>query len=256
VVPDGGLGVLDSGSQDSGVLPNYVLIDDMEGTTAQNGPIKLDLGGVGMSPGYWGDWHSTASGQNTMSPDPFTYSALTSPHTTLSGVTSTHAVHLACLTADLYGYCEAGIWFAQRDSDAGTAPSAGTADGDVALRVPNNLSAYHGIVFWGMSSASNQVKVMFNDSDTDVFGGKCGQSDAAADQCWDAFSKYVTLTDTWQKFEIRFTDLYQEGWGYAAPSGKFDATTVSMLAFQVNGPGSSTAPAVTADIWIDDIYFE
>jgi len=260
---DGGQGGAGAGNGATGgsaqvneVLPNYVLIDDMEGTSASNGPIKLDPGVAGLVPGYWGDWRSTGNASNTMAPDPLTYSVLSTPHTTLNGVTSTHAVHLKCLTADLYGYCEAGMWLVQREGDAGTVPDAQSVGGDVTLRVPYDVSAHHGIVFWGISSAANQVKVMFNNVDTDVFGDKCGQSDAASDQCWDSFSKYVKLTDTWQKFEVKFSDLSQEGWGYAVPSGKFDATTVYKLSFVVNGPASASAPAVTADIWIDDIYFE
>jgi hypothetical protein len=66
----------------------------------------------------------------------------------------------------------------------------------------------------------------------------------------------VTLTDTWQRYEIKLSELYQEGWGHAAPSGKFDATTTYSVSFQVNGPNSAGAPAVDTDFWIDDLYFE
>ena len=234
----------------------YVLVDDMEGTEAQNGPIVLQLGDNQSRPGYWSDWYSTASPLNTMAPNPFGYAALTTPHTTLEGITSTHAVHLVCSIADLYGYCEMGLWFAESDDRASTSPDAGEASGNVTTRIPCDISKHRGIVFWGRSDIANRVKVMFNNADTDVIGEKCGQGDAAVDQCWDSFSKYITFTNTWQRYEVKFSELTQEGWGYAAATGKFDTTSVYSLDFAVNGPGSATAAAVAVDFWIDDIYFE
>jgi hypothetical protein len=241
VIPDAGSPPV---AADGSAVPTYVLIDDMEGTTAPNGPIELDPGVTGLTAGYWWDWHSTGKPSDTMSPDPFAYSALTSPHETMSGITSAHAAHVACLIADLYGYCEQGFDFAQRASAAGPE------------RIFNDISAHTGIVFWGMSPVANRVKVMIQNIDTDVAGGRCGQNDAAAEQCWDNFSTYVDFTNTWQRFEVKFSDLSQEGWGHQVPSGIFDATTAFSLYFQVNGPANATAAPVTADFWVDDVYFE
>jgi len=36
----------------------------------------------------------------------------------------------------------------------------------------------------------------------------------------------------------------------------FDATTARGITFAVSGPSSTTAPAVNADFWVDDAYFE
>ena len=241
VIPDAGS---PSNSTDGTVVHNYVLIDNMEGTTTANGPIELDLGVTGLSPGSWWDWYSTGNAANTKTPDPFTYSALSSPHETMNGITSTHAAHVACLMADLYGYCEQGFDFALDVSDAG------------ATRVPYDISSHTGLVFWGMSPVSNLGKVMIQNVDTDPAGGRCGQGDASSQGCWDNFSIYVDLTDTWQRYEVKFSDLSQEGWGRPASSGIFDATTAYSLYFQVNGPNTPTAPSVNADFWIDDVYFE
>ena len=240
VIPDAGAV---TNVADATVTHNYVLIDDMEGART-DGPIELDLGVADLSPGSWWDWYSTGNAANTKSPDPFTYTALTSPHTTMNGITSTRAAHVACLMADLYGYCEEGFVFALGMSDGGV------------TRVPYDISSHTGIVFWGMSAVSNRVKVMIQNADTDLAGGRCGQNDASSDGCWDNFSMYVDLTNTWQRFEVKFSDLSQEGWGRPAPSGVFDATTAYSLYFQVNGPNGPTAPPVTADFWIDDVYFE
>ena len=54
----------------------------------------------------------------------------------------------------------------------------------------------------------------------------------------------------------QFSDLSQEGWGHQVPSGIFDATTAYSLYFQVNGPANAAAAPVTADFWVDDVYFE
>ncbi len=250
VVADAGPG---DAEQEREPEPNYVLLDDMESTAAPNGPIALSLGAADLSPGYWFDVSSTGSASNTMSPDPFAYEALASPHETMTGTESAHGAHVACLIADLYGYCQETFWFAQAASDDG--PTVGVPAA-LARPVPYDLSAHTGIVFWGRSPVSNRVKVMIANADTDPQAGNCGQSDAATEQCWDSFSTYVTFTDTWQKFEVRFRDLQQEGWGHAAPSGTFDTTTAYLLGFQVNGPASSTAAPVTADFWVDDLYFE
>lgn len=233
-IPDAGS---PSAAADGGAGSAYVLIDDMEDTPSPSGPIALSLGNTGLSPGYWWDAVSTGSPSNTMSPSPFAYTALPSPHETLPGITSNEGAHLTCLMADLYGWCEAGFNLANPE-------------------LPYDISAYTGIVFWGMSAVSNTVKVQISNNDTVPSGGKCGQSDASVDQCWDNFAKYVSLTPTWQRFEVKFSDLQQEGWGHPVPSGIFDPTTARGIDFEVLGPTSATAAPVSADFWIDDVYFE
>ncbi len=252
--PDGGSHDAATQPQADATMPNYVLIDDMEGTAAPNGPIKLKIQGANLFPGYWFGQDSSGHAADSISPNPFSYSELASPHETMSGITSTRAAHVTCVDADLYGYCEIAFWLAQNTPDARRF-DAGVTEPDIPV-VLYNISAYTGLVFWGMSAVSNRVKMHISDLDTDPLGGKCGQSDAATDQCWDDFCAYVNLTTTWQKFEIKFSALQQEGWGYAAPSGRFDATTAGFVNFQVNGPSSATAAAVNGDFWIDDIYFE
>jgi len=233
--------------------PHYVLIDDMESRPLTNGPIVLTIGGANLVSGYWGSWRSEGSPNNTMAPDPFAYASLTTPHPTMDGITSRTATHLACHIADLYGYCEESFWLAQ-DSSGGRTVDGGPSD--VASRVSYDLSAHNGMVFWAMSSQRNRLKIMFNNVDTDVLGGKCGHGDASTAQCWDSFSKYVTLTDSWQRYEVKFSELLQEGWGYAAASVKLDPTSVYTIGFQVNGPMTTTAAPVEVDFWIDDVYFE
>ena len=235
----------------------YVLLDDMESTAAPNGPIRFAATGANAIPGFWGSWHSSGDPSNTIAPDPYAYTLLPAPHQTMDRVTSTHGAGLTCRVADLYGYCEQGLWLAQGlaapDADAGADPvDAGTSN--LMNRIPVDLSAYQGLVFWAMSSKANRLKVIFENADTDALGGKCGQTDASADQCGDAFSRQVSLTDTWKRYEVKFSELSQDGWGHAAPSGKLDPRTVYLIGFQINGPQSSTALPVETAFWVDDIY--
>jgi hypothetical protein len=222
----------------------YVLLDDMEGTSAPNGPIPFSVSAAGAIPGFWGGWRSSGDPSNTMTPDPYAYSPLPVPHQTLEGVTSAHAGHLACHVADLYGYCEQALWLAQ---------GAGTSS-NMTNRIPVDLSAYQGLVFWAMASKATRLKVVVENADTDALGGKCGQLDASADQCGDAFSRQVALTESWKRFEVKWSELSQDGWGHAAPSGKLDPRTIYLIGFQIDGPQSTTAAAVDADFWIDDVY--
>jgi hypothetical protein len=231
---------------------HYVLVDDMEGTVEPNGPIHIAVTDPLLAAGHWMTWLSTGSPLNTMEPNPMAYALLPTPHATMAGVSSLHATHLSCHIVDVYGGCEVFFWPVEHSA---VALDAGDVESSLKP-IPYDLSAYQGLVFWGMSTKSNRVKIMINNADTDVNGGRCGKDDSAAEQCWDAFSKYVTLGDTWNRYEVKFGDLFQEGWGHQAASGKFDPTTVYSIAFQVNGPQSASAPAIDADFWIDDVYFE
>jgi hypothetical protein len=232
VVPDAGTA---SAADTSPATYNYVLIDDME--SISSGPILLSMGSTGLTPGSWFGAISTGSAANTITPNPFVFSELPTSHETMTSVISKHAAHLTCSIADIYGYCQDGFTF--------TDPEA-TFD----------ISGHTGLVFWAMSSAKNTVKVQIPNNDTVPAGGKCGLTDAGTAQCWDSFATYITLSGQWQRYEVKFSTLRQDGWGLPAPSGNFDATTARGLDFVVTGPSIATAATVAADFWIDDLYFE
>jgi hypothetical protein len=232
----------------------YVLVDDMEGATAPNGPIRFTPSANNGTPGFWESWRSSGSPSNTMAPDPYAYAPLPAPHQTMDGITSTTAAHLTCHIADQAGYCEQAFWLAQgpSTSEPGDAAIAGTSN--VENRIQVDISAYQGLVFWAMSSKANRIKILLGNADTDALGGRCGQVDASADQCGDAFSKRISLTGIWTRYELKFSDLTQAGWGHAAPSRKPDLRAVTTIGFQIDGPQTSTASPVDGDFWIDDIY--
>jgi hypothetical protein len=238
-----------------------VLVDDMEGTEAPNGPIALAVSDATRMAGYWFYAMSTGSEQNALAPSPLSYSELESPRATEDGGTSGHAIHVTCTIADRYGYCNVGVWFAQptsADSDSATSNPAGasTAQGNPEARILFDISRFSAVTFFGMSSLRDSVKVMISNRDTDPVGAQCGVDSTGQDQCWDSFSWYVELTDTWQRFTVPFDTIKQEGWGHQAPSGAFDPSTAYMLIFQANGPSSAGQQATSVDFWIDDIYLE
>jgi hypothetical protein len=229
-------GLPDAGTtSDTITTHNYVLVDDMESTTSST--ILLSMGDTGLTAGSWFGAVSTGSKANTISPDPYALSELSSSHETMSGITSNHAAHITCSIADLYGYCQQGFSLTNPETAF-------------------DISQYSGVVFWAMSSAKNAISIQIPNDDTVPAGNKCGQTDAGSDQCWDSFAFSVSLTTEWKKFEVKFSDLSQGGWGHPAASGSFDGTTARGINFLVTGPGSATSSAVTADFWIDDIYFE
>jgi len=231
VVPDAGPA---TSPTDTTTVHDLVLVDDME--TTESGPILLSMGNTGLTAGSWYVGISTGSTANTMAPDPFAFSALPASHETTAGVTSTRAAHLTCSIADLYGYCQQGFNFAEPEA-------------------PFDISGTSGMVFWAMSPAANAIKVQVPNDDTVPAGNRCGLTDAAADGCWNSFATYLSLTPEWQRYEIKWSDLHQDsGWGLVVPS--FDPTTARGINFVVQGPASATADAVSADFWIDDVYFE
>jgi hypothetical protein len=229
VLPDAGT----TAPKDTGVpVPankSYTLIDDMEKTSS--GPIQLG----GSASGVWFGMVSTGSTENTVSPSPFAFSALSSSHETMGNVTSSHAAHVVCSMSDQYGYCQVGFNFVN--------PTA-----------PFDIGKYRGMSFWAMSSLSNALKFQIANDDSVPEGGRCGKTSGASDSCWNSFATNLALTDKWQKFEIAFSDLRQDsGWGMQVPS--FETSSARTVSFLVQGPTGAGGAAVAADFWIDDVYF-
>ena len=86
----------------------------------------------------------------------------------------------------------------------------------------------------------------------------------SVDTCYNGFGVLLTLGDTFERYEVDFTELEQNPlWGYRPPSGAFDVEHVYGLAFQIDTPGGVCTPPticldvpkLSFDIWIDDLYF-
>jgi hypothetical protein len=81
--------------------------------------------------------------------------------------------------------------------------------------------------------------------DTNPSGLVCATADRAL--CNDHFGKTILLSSTWQSYTVLFSELRQQGFGYAPPGG-FDKSAVFGVLWQAMGPGAF-------DIWIDDLAF-
>jgi hypothetical protein len=273
----------DAGCSTSGASSQYVLIDDME--TTDHGPIQLAMGiAAPLTPGYWynsGAGSSVDGGiKGDMSTPPqmsFTFTALSTPTTTLCGKTSSHAARQSCILNGLYDTCGVGFEFAQQPDDAGVAAAAPADAGDGGPPIPRttipfDISRYKAMTFWGMtttpadSTGSLQVKVQFPDTDTDPRGEVCNGGGGNTSKCYNSYANFFNFTETWQQFTVRL-DAGADGgvapsdgisidpsWGYQ--QAQWIPTQVYGVNWQAQRNETPDAgPPLMTDIWIDDVYF-
>jgi hypothetical protein len=116
-----------------------------------------------------------------------------------------------------------------------------------------DASSYRGVSFWAKlgpnnmcspSSSCNILRFNISTRDTDPRGNVCSF-------CEDHFGVWVTLTPSWQKYVVMFSDFEQEGWGVPGPSSglRFDTGHTYEVQFLVQPAG---APF---DYWIDEVSF-
>jgi len=116
------------------------------------------------------------------------------------------------------------------------APATGSAQ-------PYDGSKYGGISFWAGFDAANgdpfSIRMGLVTVDTAWNGGVCNT------YCLDFHGIDVTPSTTWQRFEIRFDELRQQGWGDVQAPLRRD----QMVGFVL-------WPNRKSNLWIDDIRFE
>jgi hypothetical protein len=225
---------------------------------------------------------------DTVAPDAWFYSALPAAHETFPGIMSTHAARVRTTTPlqNVWGG-SMGFMFAwpsgdasvqvvpiaDADADAGPqgsdASTAGpaTCPAVIGPEVAVDLSPYSGVTFWakGDPAGARTIQVFFQDVHTDPRGGFCNYIDShSSDFCYNGFGTAIALTDTFARYTIDFANLQQNpSWGYRPDPDVFDAQHVYQLVFQINAPTCYTnemcvggsAPPVSFDFWIDDLYF-
>jgi hypothetical protein len=112
---------------------------------------------------------------------------------------------------------------------------------------------YRGVSFWAKLGTNDMCApaadchiLRFNVStrDTDPRGNVCTS-------CDDHFGAWVTLSSSWQKYVVLFTELAQEGWGVPGPAEglRFDASRTYEVQFVVQPAGKPF------DYWIDQVSF-
>lgn len=119
----------------------------------------------------------------------------------------------------------------------------------VGLGGPYNASNYKGISFWAKIDAGTSavVRVAFPDKDTQPDGNICQTSvSSGPTACFDHYGFRETLTSTWSKYTIYFSQLSQENWGHAGTA--FDPSSLYEILFQIQ-------VGANFGLWIDDIAF-
>lgn len=104
-----------------------------------------------------------------------------------------------------------------------------------------DASYYDGLRFY---AKGNDVEVRVKLAVPDVLpiddGGFCAES------CYDDHGVDLTFSEEWEEYEVPFSALEQQGWGFDA--GPFDPSAVRFIQFQVQRN-------VDFDFWIDELEF-
>jgi hypothetical protein len=108
---------------------------------------------------------------------------------------------------------------------------------------PYDGSKYGGLSFWAGFDAANgaplSIRVGLVTMDTAPMAGVCST------YCMDFHGIDVTPSAAWQRFELRFADLKQQGWGDVQAPLRRDQLV-----------GFAVWPHHQCDLWLDDIRFE
>ena len=194
--------------------PTCALIDDLEDG---NGAIISKCG----RSGYWFTFNDgTVTGTQTPPlAGPFTPSAIPGGR-----------------AGSLYAARTYGSGFTDYGAGIGMQFAGGTT--------PYDAHGWSGIAFWARigSGTVATMRMDFPDTTTDPHGGKCGTD------CYDHFGLSLTFDTTWKYYVVKWSDLAQEGWGFASPTGKIDAYHLYDMQIQT---GSSSV----FDVWLDDVTF-
>jgi hypothetical protein len=109
---------------------------------------------------------------------------------------------------------------------------------------PFDARAYGGISFWAAFGGDNgtdfAVPVGVTTMDNAWNGGICSST------CMDFYGTTVPLTHGWRRYQIRFAELAQAGWGAPQVPVIREDQMVGFIIW----------PRQQFDIWIDDVRFE
>jgi hypothetical protein len=113
----------------------------------------------------------------------------------------------------------------------------------LSLSCPYDGSAYAGIAFYAKGAGPLTIKVKTAATSPVAEGGSCAAT------CYDHFKKDIVLTSSWSRYEIKWADLAQGGWG--TPATFAPAALIGVNFEIVTSPGMP----VSFDFWVDDLTF-
>jgi hypothetical protein len=153
--------------------------------------------------------------------------------------TSTAGTSSLCVARGLF----AGHFVATNSTDWGAMWTADFRATLTGIAQPYDGSKYGKLSFWAAFDAANgapfSIRVGLLTMATAWNGGICGT------YCMDFHGIDVTPGTTWQRFEIRFDYLKQQGWGDVQVPLRRD----QLVGFVI-------WPNRQSDLWIDDVRFE
>jgi hypothetical protein len=137
-----------------------------------------------------------------------------------------------------YAFRTTGMGFSEWGAGLGTDLAASITPGK---KNPYSIAQWTGIRF--MARASSQVAVRFKLQDMVTTpateGGSC------ASNCYDNFGKVVSIGTSWTKYEVKWSELQQEGWG----------TKATLDPSKILGIQLQFAKGVAFDFSIDTVAF-
>lgn len=146
---------------------------------------------------------------------------------------------------------------AARGARALRVETAGTRDWGAAAAVffladssmTYDLSGYRGLSFWAADAAEGQglaLRFGLNTVDT-AYGMGCTT-------CSDNYNTEVSLSSAWQRVDVEFAQLAQEGWG--VPQKPLDLRRALSLVLWLSPrpiPNQPPVPGRPVELWIDDV---
>jgi len=105
---------------------------------------------------------------------------------------------------------------------------------------PFNASEFAGIEFRAKGPAEGWVNFATPATTPKENGGTCRE------KCWDSYGKLVRIKEGWNRYEVRWEKLQQEGWGTDV---HFDKDRLMNINF------SAKTQHLPVDFWLDDLKF-
>ena len=281
--------------QSEGRSSQYILIDNME---PRDSGARFD-----SKAGFSGLWYSSTpcdQGENVTPPaylggtNRWTFDSLKPSNWTFQ--TSDHAARLATTGGGLispptddpnhknWGANMTIDLVTPPDADAGAEASVDAGSGIATCPSPVSnqpspkgvdLSAYAGLVFWAKASSladgsgEQTIHVMVHDPNSDTRGQRCydtpeAGAEADLERCYNAYSKTIALSESFQRYEVDFSELQRDPtWGYATDDS-LQLESVYLIVFEVRSPKciadrnarcvGDASQSLKFDVSIDDLY--
>lgn len=119
-----------------------------------------------------------------------------------------------------------------------------------------DASAFSGIRFSAkLSTGVDGLRLTVGNLYSDPAGGMCTPGGTRSTDCYDNPGFQLTPHDgTWERYEVRFDQLTQLGFGLPSPTGpNFPKNAITHIKWDIGIPETGATPAW--ELWVDDLTF-